>query len=153
IAKRGEEIEIAVAVVVDPHRLPADAAELDAQLFRDVGERASLAVVAIDFRGGVRGREPDVEIGVAVVVVVAPGGSARLDVVRESDLRGDVRERAVVVHIQPIWPAAKADELIEIAVAVDVRPRVRLSAGSGEELRLDELELDRRTRRDLAAEG
>jgi len=46
----------------------------------------------------------------------------------------------VILAIQAIRPAAKADELVEIAVIVEVGPRVGLAAIGGEEVRLNQLE-------------
>ena len=43
VAKRREQIEIAVAVVIDPRRLPRDAGQADANLLRDIDERVPLA--------------------------------------------------------------------------------------------------------------
>jgi hypothetical protein len=49
---------------------------------------------------------------------------------------------AAVVAIQAIrLPFLESDEQIQIAVAIDIRPRVGLPPGGGEQLRLHEFEL------------
>jgi hypothetical protein len=42
--------------------------------------------------------------------------------------------------IEAIRTAAKADELVEISVVVEIGPGIRLATSHAEELRLDELE-------------
>jgi hypothetical protein len=129
--------EIAVVVVVDPRRRAADAVERQAARGRDVGEMTAVAVVAIEPRG-CAGDEPDVEIQMAVRVEITPGGRARLDVVGQADGGGHVLEASMILAIQAIGTAAKTDELVEVAVVVEVGPRV--AAGHREELGLDQLE-------------
>ena len=138
IAERDEQVEVAVVVVVDPRRLAAHADQIQAERRRDVGEMP-VAVVVIELV--VRtADEADVEIDVAVRVVVAPRRDARLDVVGNPGGGGDIREAAVILPVESIRPAAEADELVQLPVVVEIRPRVRLSARRAEELRLHELE-------------
>jgi hypothetical protein len=49
----------------------------------------------------------------------------------------------VVLAIEAIGPAAKPDELVELAVVIEIGPRVGLAAVGGEELGLNERELGR----------
>ena len=133
VAEGREQIEVAVAVVINPGGLARHAVQHDADLLRDVDESRALGVVAIDLRGNLRIGEPDIEIGVAVGVEVAPRRRARFlgdepSVVDQPDLLGDVAEDAVVVSIEPVRPAAKRDEVIQVAVVVGVGPRIRLPA-------------------------
>ena len=44
------------------------------------------------------------------------------------------------MSIESIRTAAEPDELVEVAVVVEVGPRVRLPAGHAEEFRLNEFE-------------
>ena len=105
----------------------------------------AVAVVAIEPRGRA-GDEPDIEIHVPIRIEIPPGGRARLDVVGQADRGGHILEASMILTIQAIGTAAKADELVEVAVVVEVRPRVGLAAGHREELGLDQLELRRRGR-------
>src|SRR5262249_61160570 len=63
------------------------------------------------------------------------------DVAGNASRRRHILEAAVILSIQPIRPAAKTDELVQLTVAVEVGPGVRLSARRGEELGLNQLEL------------
>ena len=133
------KIEIAVVVVVDPRHLARDAREVHAERGRDVGEMTAVAVVVIELvRRAVD--EADVEIEVAVAVEVAPRGGTRFHVIGEADRGGDVLEPAVILAIKAIGAPAKSDELVEIAVVVEVGPGVRLAAGRAEQLGLDQHE-------------
>ena len=102
IAECRKQIQIAVAVVVDPRRLPRHAGQVDADVLRDVDELRSLRVVAIHLRGDLRIGEADIEIGIAVGIEVTPGRRSRLDGVDEADFGRDVAERALVVAIEAI---------------------------------------------------
>jgi len=84
--------------------------------------------------------EADVDVEIAVGIEIAPRRGSRLDVVGEADGGGDVDEATVILAVKTVRPAAKADELVQIAVVVVVGPRVRLTAGDAEQLWLDELE-------------
>ena len=158
IAERREQIEIAVAVVVDPRRLARHAVQVDADVLRDVDELRALRVVAIDLRGDLRIGEADVEIGIAVGVEIAPGRGSRLLCTKSSTSptsAADVTKRAVVVAIEAIGPAAERDEVIEVAVVIDIRPGVGLSADGARTDRAGPARttaarrLERRTRREL----
>ena len=69
----------------------------------------------------------------AVAVEVAPRRGARLDVSARPTRGRDIVESSAVLPIQAIRAAAEADELVEIAVVVEVGPRVRLTAVGGED--------------------
>ena len=113
---------------------------VDAQLPPDVHEALAAVVAVQPVRHGRGARKADEQIGIPVVVVVAPRRDARLVEVGEADLGRDVDERAVVVAIQAVHLAAEADEQIEVAVAVEVGPGIRLAALEREERRLHRLE-------------
>ena len=117
-----EQIEIAVAVDVEPDGADGLARIADARLDGDVGEAA--AVVA---KQPVRlVAERDEEIEIAVVVVVDPRRLARDAARREAERRRHVREMAsvAVVAIELVGDAAdEADVQIDVAVAVEVAPR------------------------------
>src|SRR5712691_2167773 len=100
---------------------------------------ASVAVVAIKLVRRAAG-EADVEIDVAVAVVVAPRRRARFDAVGEADGRRHVLEAPMVLTIEAIRTAAETDELIDVAVVVEVGPGIGHGAARGKQLRLDELE-------------
>ena len=145
VAEADEEIEVAVVVEVDERRLPRLAGRVDAHRLRHLDERLAGALVAIEpARNLGLARESDEQVDVAVAVEVAPRRGARVVEIGDAELRGDVRERAVVVAIETVRLALpEADEQIEVAVVVEVGPAVRLTAGGGEEIRLDELEARR----------
>ena len=77
----------------------------------------------------------------AIAVEVAPRRDARLDRVRQADRRRHIFESSVVLPVQTVRATAEADELVEVAVVVEVGPRVGLAAVGGKEIRLDELEV------------
>ena len=135
-----EQIEIAVTVVIDPRGLPGDTGQVDADLLRDVDEPGSAGLVAIDLRGDLRIGEADVEVGIAVRVEITPRGRARFDVVGKPDLERDIAECALVVAIEAIGPAAKGDEVVEIAVVIGIGPGIGLPAGRGKQIGLNALE-------------
>ena len=58
----------------------------------------------------------------------------------------DILESAGGLSIQPIRPATESDEQIEIAVRVDIGPRVGLSTRCAEQFRLHQLERRRGAR-------
>ena len=66
--------------------------------------------------------------------------ATNLRFVDQPDLRSDIAEGAVVVAIEAVGPAAERDEVIEVAVVVDIGPGIRLSADGAEQFRLDQLE-------------
>ena len=138
VAKRDEQIEVAVVVVVDPRGLPRHAREIEAERRRDVGEMPAVAVIPVQLIRRASGK-PDVEIDVAVAVEVAPRRDTRLDVVGDADGSCDVAEMSVVLTIETIRPTAEADELVELAVIVEIGPRVRLAARRAEQIGLHEL--------------
>ena len=84
--------------------------------------------------------EADVEIEVTIAVEIAPRGGAGFHVVRQADGSRHILEPAVVLAIEAIRTTAEPDELVEIPVVIEVGPRIRLTAGRGKELRLDQLE-------------
>jgi len=85
---RDEEIEMAVAIVVDERGARAPQRIGEARLRRDVGERAVAAIVEER-----RGAEPgDEQVEEAVVVVVADGRAHAVDAQREPGTVGDVGE-------------------------------------------------------------
>ena len=73
-----------------------------------------------------------------VRIEIPPCGRTRFDVVREADGGGHILEAATILAIEAIGAAAETDELVEIAVVVEVGPRVGLATVGGEEIRLDE---------------
>ena len=119
---RHEQIEIAVAVDVEPDRADGLARIADARLDGDVGEAAAV-VAKQPVRLVAKGHE---EIEVAVVVVVDPRDLTR-DAGQVHAERGrDVGEvtAVAVVAIELVGRAAhEADVEIEVAVAVEVAPR------------------------------
>ncbi len=128
VAERGEEIEIAVAVVINPRRLTTDAGQGEANLSRHIDEALAIALVAVDLRSHLGIGEPDVEIGMAIGVVVSPG-HARTRLVRRIARAADLgvrtsSERPAIIPIEPVGAAAKADEIVEVTVIVDIGPRV-----------------------------
>ena len=87
-------------------------------------------------------RESHEEVDVSVAIEIAPRRSAGIVEIRHPELRGDVDERAVVIAVQAVrHPLSEADEEIEIAIAIEVRPAIRLTSCGGEEIGLHELEL------------
>jgi hypothetical protein len=136
VAECHKEVEIAIVVVVDPRRLPRNADEMEAECRRHVGEMAAVAVVSIQLVGDAAGKA-DVQIEVTVAVEVAPCRDARLDRVRKADGRRHIFESSVVLLVQTVRAAAEADELVEIAVVVEVGPGISLAATGGKEIRLD----------------
>ena len=72
----------------------------------------------------------------------SPHAAARVSTLSaRPDRGGDVLEPAVILAIEAIGAAAESDELVEIAVVVEVGPGVRLAAGRAEQLGLDQLEV------------
>ncbi len=88
-----EEVQAAIAVVVAPCRSGGPVAELDAGLFRDVGEGAVVVVVVQPVLAVVR----DEDIGPAVVVVIAHDRAEAPAIVRNACFGGDIGEGAVVI--------------------------------------------------------
>jgi hypothetical protein len=140
VAKRNEEIEIAVVVVIDPHSLTCHAGEGQPERRRDVGEMPAVSIVAVQLVGR-RACESHEQVDIAVPVEVAPRGDARLDVVGDADLCRHIAKASVILLVEAIRPAAKADELVELPVVVEIGPGVRLAARRGEEVLLHELEI------------
>ena len=134
IAKRDEQVGIAVVVVIEERRLPRRRDDVDAHLPPDVHEALAAVVPVQPVRHGRGTRKADEQIGIPVVVVVAPRRDARLVEVGEADLGRDVDEGAVVVAIEAVHLAAESDEQVEVAVAVEVGPGIRLAALEREEL-------------------
>ncbi len=152
IAKRDEQIEVAVVVNVDPRDLTRFAQRVDAHGRADVREMRAAAVVPIEPVARLRSAgEPDVQVDLAVAIKIAPRRGASVGEVGDPGRARHLDECPAIVAIQPVRLALlEADEQIQIAVAVDVRPGVRLAAWRPEQLRLDQLELrcGRRERRD-----
>ena len=146
-----KQVEVAVVVDVDKRRLSALPGASRPTAVGDVGKWLAGAVVAIELARSHRlAREADEEIDVAVGVEVTPRRRAGVGDVRDAELGGDVDEGAVIIPIQPIRLAlSEPDEQIEVAVAVEVRPAVRLTARRGKHIGLHEFEsrLSRRLRR------
>ena len=88
-----EEIELAVAVVVEPGRARRETGIGDAGLRRHIDERARPRVA----KQAIGAERRDVEIGPAVVVVVAGGHAEPVELGRKTRGTGDVGERAVAV--------------------------------------------------------
>ena len=88
-----EQIDAAVAIVVEPGGTDRPAVDLDAGFRGDIGEGA-VAVVVIENRLAVAGNE---EIDEAVVVEVGGDRGHAVDVRCDAGLVGDVGERAVAV--------------------------------------------------------
>ena len=126
-----EQIELAVVVVVEPHRARRPSWRRQAGLVGDVREGA-VAVVAIQRAAPVRGDE---NVGVAVVVVVGHRTAhAELFAAADAGRVGDVREGAIaVVAIQRVLQrrgrlvevagAAVHHENVDPAVVVEVEKR------------------------------
>ncbi len=124
-----EDVELAVAVVVEPGRVEAPPGVTQSRLSGDVGERA-VAVVVVQLVGPV---VQDVEIHVAVVVVVRGGAPEPPRLAGGPRLLGDVGEGAVViVPVQRVpelalqSPAAVVAHVLLPATVgeVDVEPAV-----------------------------
>ena len=119
---RDEQIQIAVAVDVEPHGADGLARIADARLDGDVGE-AAVVVAKQPVRLIAECHE---EIEIAIVVVVDPRRLPRHADETEAERRRHVGEMAsvAVVSIQLVGDAAgKADVQIEVAIAVEVAPR------------------------------
>ena len=58
----------------------------------------------------------------------------------QSNFLRDFAKGAAVVAIEPVRTAAKCDEVIEVAVVIDVGPRVCLAANRGEYVWLNQFE-------------
>ncbi len=133
-----EEVQIAVAIVVEEAGAGGPAAAGDAGLFSDVGEGA-VAVVA---EQRVAAEIGDVEVWIAVVVIVAGGHAHAVVAVLHAGLFGDISEGAVAVVAVEAVPepgiglvgrgagghgilqAGPIDEIdVEPAVAVEVEQR------------------------------
>ena len=139
VAECYEQIEVTIVVVIDPRHLTRNPGQIDAERTGDVREVTPVAIVAIELvRRPVD--EAEVEIDVTVGVEIAPRGSAGFHVVGQANGGRDILEAAAILLIETIRTAAKADELVEISVVVDISPRVRLTAGDAEEFRLNKLE-------------
>ncbi len=124
IAKRHEEIEIGVAVVVHPHRLTHRTGwNFEPRLGGRVAERPLGVAIQAQDRRARAGREADQQVGVAVGVGIAPGRGPRRTSVRDSRGRRGVGERPTVVAIETVGRSVEADEQIEVGVAVVRRPR------------------------------
>ena len=111
IAKGDEQVEIAVAIDVDPHRLP-DGTRLDDQagVSRDIGEPRAIVLEQLQHGPGAR-READQQIGIAIGVVIAPGGGARAAGEIDAHRCGDVAQTAAIVAVEMAQARAGADEV------------------------------------------
>ncbi len=124
------QIELPVAVVVEESRAQvqprAEVHAIDVRFGGDIGERA-VAVVAIEH---VRSILHDVEVGVAVVVVVAHHAAQPIPGARNPGFVGDIRERAVaIVVVQGIARRQAAAVKVARADEIDVRPAIAVEIG------------------------
>ena len=111
-----EEIELAVAVVVDPGRAGAEVRILHARLGRHVG-KGPVAVVVVEDR---RAPVGDVDVLVAVVVVVAHGHAHAEALAAHARLRGDVGKGSVAVVAVEMIGGVHAVGLGKLGDAVNV---------------------------------
>ena len=144
IAHREEQVEVTVAVVVDPGGLARRARrELEADGRGHVRE-AGVQVVAIQRGDRLASCVPEEEIRVAVRVEVSPGAGPDRPLDHEADVGGDVLEAVhQAVAVEAAGGAVEADEAVGVTIQIEVRPRVRERATVGEEIRLDRGESNR----------
>ena len=125
------DIHPAVVVVIPPESRGSEALLGDTGLLADIGERA-IAIVVVKLRAAQAVGEK--QVGLPVVVVIAPGAADGGPDGVEPGLFGDFGERAVAVVVEEavrrlaVEQAAEiiGDEQIEEAVAIVIDP------GSGE---------------------
>ena len=120
IAEADEEIEIVVAVEIDPRGLPYGAGgNLQARRQRDVDEPGGAVPIEREDRSGAGG-EANEEIGLAIEVEVSPRRGS--NGTRFSDGRGDseIAECTALVQEQPVGRAVETNEQVGCAVVVDV---------------------------------
>jgi hypothetical protein len=125
---RGEDVEIAVAIDVPPDRSDRPPRIANASGDGDVGESGSIVseqAIWLIAKGGI-------PVQVAVAVIVDPGRLTADPTERDAKLRRDIGEPRTVAIVAvdpgPMRSGGKADVQVRIAVAVDIRPRVRLPA-------------------------
>ena len=139
VAHRDKEVQVAIAIVVDPAGLARRAHQVHPEPRRHIDK--GVAVVAVEPVGRARGgRVSDVQIRIAIAIVVTPRGGAGVFEVGQSQRRGHIDEVASVVPVETVLRIAHPHEEVEIAVPIVVRPGVGLGAGGGEEVGLDAVE-------------
>ena len=126
------EVEFAVAIVVEEDGAGVELAGFeagDAGFFCDVGESAVAVVVIQDVGAELR----DVEIGEAVVVVVAPDAAEAVVCAGDACGVGDIGEGAVgVVAIESVFDGDVAVVAITAVDEVDVLPAVVVEVGDAD---------------------
>ena len=125
VARAGRQIEIAVVVEVAPRRAGEDGQRRHEQ--RGGIQEARRALVVPELRGALELLAADEEIGVAVVVVVAPDPADGPEILVEAHRGGDIDVPEVLVVPEQRVEARRirrlGDEHVDAAVAVEVRGR------------------------------
>jgi hypothetical protein len=135
VPKSDEEVEVVVSVEVHEGRLTASARTVHPELRGYIGEGPS--VIPVQPISDAYGSEADVKVWVAITIVVPPGSCPGFFFISEALLPSDVSEGAEVVSIEPIRPPAKADEQVQISIAIEVGPGVNLRPRGVEDIRLN----------------
>ena len=143
VPERDEQIHLAVVVVVNPADLTGLAHGVDAHGAADLGEVLAAPVIAIQLvRNSRSPAESDIEIQLTVAVEVAPRRGPGIVQVGQIQLGGHLPERAIVMPIEPIREVGlEPDKQVEVAIVVEVGPAIRLTAGAGEQVWLNQLEV------------
>ena len=92
---RDEQVELAVVVIVKPQRAAGESRIGHAGFRGDIGK---LAVAQIAEKM-IRSDRGDVDVHVAIVVVVADGAALAIDFKREPGLPGDIRESPILIVV------------------------------------------------------
>ena len=108
IAEGEKQIEVAVAVEIDPNRL-ANGARVESHSChrRDVGEAATIIAIQLDQRFAA-GRKTHQQVRITVTVVVAPCDRACRARLGDSRHCSDIDQRACIVAIEPSRCAIEA---------------------------------------------
>ena len=126
-----EQIEVSVAIVIDPGRGKAGSPRRQAGLLRDIGESAVAVVVKQSAVAGVPAQAGHVEIDKAVVVVVARDDRETVDGLIHAGFNGNVGESSIaVVAIQAGSPVRGSNGDVEQTVVVVIE-NSRAAAAAG----------------------
>ena len=134
------KIEVAVGVVVDERHLPGNAPQCDARRLALLDENGAAVAGLVDveaIRRAVVAGVTDVEVDIAVAVDIAPRCRSRVAAIgRQPRARRDVLEAVRAVAIKAYRGLVEGYDEVEVAVVIEVAPRVGLAARVREEFRL-----------------